>query len=88
MKTALWYSFRPVSFPAILTRLGDVLMVELNNKKLEHAEFEIHRNTPFEFISTAEPLPSLSVTVVTVNQPKGSWVTVAAKKNPVIGMQK
>jgi hypothetical protein len=70
-------------------------MPESVRKYNENVELEIYRNTPFEFIATAESGPSVKVATTTVTRPKGSWLIVdatqhsipASPKSPAFGLK-
>jgi len=50
-------------------------------RKYENVELEVYRNTPFEFVATAQSEPCVKMATTTLIQPKGSWIIVEATQH-------
>jgi hypothetical protein len=59
----------------------------------ENVEYEVYRNTPFEYVATAVSEPSMNVVTTVVTRPKGSWIiteathvppSVSSKRSPAV----
>jgi hypothetical protein len=58
-------------------------MREIQRKYEENLEFEVYRNTPFQFVATAESEPRMNIATTTVTRPKGSWIIVEATQHSI-----
>ena len=63
-------------------------MPELVKKYGEKVDFDIYRNTPFEFDATAESGARVEVATTTMTQPMGSWVITAVPYPPATVLPK